>query len=76
MSKTGLQWEMNASTGTYYAYIENNIRVARIGHIGPAPNGITYLYRVEDWGDYSLKYPVYGLWERSIKAALKHLTAK
>jgi hypothetical protein len=34
---------------------------------GTAP----FLYRMEEWGDYSLAFPKYGPWQKTLAAALK-----
>ena len=68
-------WEKNYSTGNYIARVSETRRVIRIGHSVPSPGGITFLYHAEEWGDYSLNYPITGPWERSPEKALKELDA-
>jgi hypothetical protein len=60
-----INWERNASTGSYVARLDRNTRLIRDGD---APSA---LYRCEFWGDYSLKYPIKGDWSRSASAAIK-----
>ena len=66
-------WEKNCSTGDYIARVSKTRRIIRIGHSIPSPEGITFLYHAEEWGDYSLDYPIKGPWERSPEKALKEL---
>lgn len=55
-------WEHNASTGNYILRVGPNTRVVRIQGGG--------LYRVEYWGDYSLRFPIRGPWRKTLRSAL------
>jgi hypothetical protein len=63
------EWKLNASTGNFIARVSSNVRLVRVGRIAP------FLYRAENWGDYSLEFPVCSPWCSSPKAALKALNA-
>lgn len=67
------EWKFNCWTGDYKADVSKTVRLIRIGHAEPTPEGITFLYRAEDWGDFSLKYPIKGPWERTPAKALREL---
>ncbi len=72
--KSKYEWKLNCWTGNYLARVTDKIRLIRIGHDTPCPNsGITFLYQAEDWGDYSLKYPIKGPWERTPAKAIREL---
>lgn len=60
------KWEHNASTGT------QTMRVTATGRVVRQPfKGGTFLYRAEQWGDYSLEYPKKGPWEKTLAGAKK-----
>lgn len=67
------QWRHNAATGNYIANVTATMRLIRIGHADPTPDGITFLYRAEEWGDYSMRYPISGPWARTPSAAIADL---
>lgn len=66
-------WKLNIWTGNYLANVSKTLRLIRIGHSEPTPEGITFLYQAEDWGDFSLKYPIKGPWERTPEKAIRSL---
>lgn len=72
MAKT-YEWKRNIWTGDDIANVSKTVRLIRIGHAEPSPEGVTFLYRAEDWGDYSLKYPIKGPWQRTPAKALREL---
>lgn len=62
-----LEWKFNCWTGDHTANVSKNMRIVRMGSEEP------YLYSAEYWGDYSLKYPIKGPWQKSPVAALKEV---
>lgn len=58
------KWQRNIWTGDDILNLDDKSRVIRSGK---------HLYRVEYWGDYSLKYPIKGPFESTLKGALSHL---
>lgn len=67
MHKRKYDWKLNAYTGAYIASVTSNVRLVRIGRAGH------YLYRAENWGDYSLKFPLRSGWFDNPKNALANL---
>jgi hypothetical protein len=63
-----MQWQLNASTGCHLLNVISNGRVIRQRH------GQSYLYRADYWGDYSLDFPVAGVWRGSLGEAKRDLS--
>jgi hypothetical protein len=62
------RWERNPWTGHDLARVSDTRRLVRQSFAQAAP-----LYKAEEWGDYSLRYPVRGPWMGSPQAALDGL---
>lgn len=64
----GYTWVRNVWTGHDLAKVSETRRLVRQTFGGAPP-----LYLAEEWGDYSLRYPVHGGWHASTRAALASL---
>lgn len=62
-------WERNIWTGRDTLDISPNSRIIRQPYSNDRP-----LYRAEFWGDYSLQYPLFGVWRNSLGQAKSDLT--
>jgi len=65
---SALKWDRNIWTGHDIASVSPTRRLVRQTYHQAAP-----LYRAEEWGDYSLRYPVRGGWYGTPRAALESL---
>lgn len=57
-------WKRNVWTGSDILDVEPAVRITRNG-----------LYRAEFWGDYSLAFPKYGPWRKTLQQAKKDVPA-
>lgn len=67
--RQSIEWKWNIWTGQDLGRVTDNGRIIRQKYYNP----ISYLYRAEFWGDYSLERPTYGPWRKTLKAALRDL---
>lgn len=63
-----LKWQRNIWTGNDIASVGPTKRLIRMTFMKASP-----LYSAEEWGDYSLSFPIRGSWQSSPKAALAAL---
>jgi len=56
-------WTFNCWTGNYLLKVSTTRRICRMAGGG--------LYRMEEWGDYSLAFPKYGPWRKTLTQAQK-----
>lgn len=61
-------WTRNPWTGHDLARVTDSRRLVRQEYAGAPP-----LYYAEEWGDYSLSYPIRGAWCETPSAALTSL---
>lgn len=56
------EWKRNIWTGSDILNVTRTARIIRHG-----------LYRAEEWGDYSLAFPIHGPWRKTLSEAKRDI---